>query len=41
MTGLPPAAVRDLSLPEVGAYAELIERDNLAARQAALRARRR
>jgi len=41
MTGLPPAAVRQLTMPEVGAYAELAEADNLARRLAGSRARAR
>ena len=34
MTGLPPAAVRQLSLAEVGAYAELAEAADTAQRLA-------
>jgi hypothetical protein len=41
MTGLPPAAVRQLSLAEVGAYAELAEAADTAQRLAIQRARSR
>jgi hypothetical protein len=39
MTGLPPAAVRQLSLPEVAAYAEAIDAEATAQRLALMRAR--
>lgn len=41
MTGLAPAAVRDLTLPEVAAYAEAIDHEQTAARLAGMRARQR
>ena len=39
MTGLPPAAVRQLSLAEVAAYAEVAELADTAARLAVSRAK--
>jgi hypothetical protein len=41
MTRLPPAAVRQLSLGEVAAYAELIDAEQTAIRLANARARQR